>query len=550
MRDLTGLAIVASRAAGRAQCQKVEISFDRATWTDVSDRLLPGMSILSDSARDENAPNEKRASIVGHSTMDECSVNLRNGDRELTPWNTAGAYYSAIKHRLWKRLPIRVSQGFKNSAGVCEYVYTFKGYIEEWNLSVGQGGGVVSLRCLDAGCRLSGFKVRSALYHNVRTDEALTTLVGLIPSALRPTVLGGTLSVESGTEIIEWWYADSENWMAEASRIARLEGGTSRLYFSPAGTVEYLLRFEAAGHLLTSGHATAVATFTIDSFEKLAGTGKWTDFCNAVQMRYRSRRLAPTTEVWSAPNRYSVKAGATLDVLATFRDPVYELSAPLYEIDFVPVTPGGRKLDEDAGVTVTVAANETWAQQAIVTITNGSALNVRLPKLQLRGKALIEGDEEEVVLGLLDDGTYVTDLTGQTVDAGWTVKRIEADDNPLVMTRAQALRQCRLVLDRLGPIPSGLMTAYPDAVTRMEFTLDLPQFWPELEHGDRVHVTEVGGSLASDFYITRVEHKSDASICTTLGITPAAGLIGFSDPFILGTNTLGNASETPGRYVW
>ena len=536
MQSITGTQLATSRTAGRRARCKAEIAFDRVNFVDVSDRLL-GATVLSEASQ-ESGDDLGRVSVVGDAVADQCDLMLSNADRELTPWNTAGAWYAYLKHRGWKRLPARVSMGYDNATGTAEYVVVFRGFIEQLGVSVGEG--VVSLTALDGACQQTGFRVRSPLCRDVRTDEFLATLIGLLPAGQRPSIGAGTLTMDAGCEVLDWAWAEGLNWWGAAGRVAAAEGG--RLYYSAAGK----LVFENAAHLMTAGHATSVATFTVASMEQLQATGRWMDFYNAVKIVYRPRRLAHLQTVWSAPNQYTVKPGATLVIEATFQDPVYSIADPKAERDWIATTPGRVKKLTASDLEVTVS--DATATACLVTLESHSANALMLARLQLRGRPLLQRADETVTLGVDDAGNYITSLDGVEVAAGWRVKNIDAGDG-FILNRTQALRQARLWLDRCGPVTTEMTTAFPDAISRMELGL-VEAGIPWLEHGDRVTVSEFGGAGASDFFVTRLEHVFDAAGYTTrLSVVPVVGMWAYPDYFVLGTNSLGAESATPGRYA-
>jgi len=71
---------------------------------------------------------------------------------------------------------------------------------------------------------------------------------------------------------------------------------------------------------------------------------------------------------------------------------------------------------------------------------------------------------------------------------------------------------------------------------------------PWLQVGDRVALTEQGGTSVGQFFVQQIPWSWAPGAGMTMSpVCLPAGLFAYSDYFVMGTNTLGDGSATPGR---
>lgn len=527
MQDISATSLAASRAAGRPAVVGCYVMWDGVNWYDESER------VMNASGSREAVNSDAGIAACGGGMTESATITLWNADGRFSPWKTDGPLYAYIRDGKWKGLAVRVKRGYKTATDVIETVYTLKGHLDD--LAPALSAGVVTLTCLDKASRLLEYKARSTLFEGLRTDQIVEALTELIPASYRPTVAAGTLVMDRGSFTIPYAWVDDEGLWDELSKIAEAEGG--RIYYTSGGGADVSggLVFEGATHLLSGAHTTSVATFAVNDWTELSGAASWKDYKNHVEVHYLSYHVEHRQELWKATERHRVPAGGSISVRAQFNTPAYSIVDPVAAKDYIGVSAGG-KLKTDS---LTVAITK-YAQQALLTIANAAAIDVSLVRLKLRGYPIVADDSQKVSLLLDDNGAIVSDPVSTAVKAGWRTLTIK--DNPYIQSREHADALARFLLDRYK-------------AARMAVQLSNLDDMPWLEIGDRVTVTEAAGASVGAFFVQRLDWRynpnpGSGGMSMDVSLLPADSLFAYSDYFVLGVNTLGSASASPGRYFY
>lgn len=504
MQSIAGTSLAASRTANRASCIKLEVQWDGTNWTDESARIISASGMMQVVKRAEGIAG------VGAGIASDAILTLDNHDRRYSVWNSGGALYAYIGSNQWKGIPTRLWGGYKDAGGTPEYVSLHRGVIENLAPSWASDGQRATMKLSDK-TSYASHRGKSQLYRNVRTDQMAQYVVNLIPEAIRPT-----LTADVGLFSLPWAWVDDEDLWSELGLLAEAEGG--RVYYSNAA--DNTLIFENATHMLTAASSIASqATFAINTYSSAQVPTDYLGYWNHVVVEYMPYKLHPRQVVWQASGQpLRVKPGATETIEAIFDHPVYELDTPVEDEDYIAVTAGGTRASSDVSLSVT-----SYAQQASIAVTNSGDMTVFLLRNRLMGRPVIAGDVEKC------EAT----ATGTLADRGKVTKYIPG--NRYIQTREHAQALADFLLER-GQEPR---TAAP--VRNIDWM-------PWLQVGDRVTLTEQGGASVGAFFVHQIPWTWIAGQGGHIDpVCLPAGLFAYDDYFVLGTNTLGDESATPGR---
>ena len=504
MQDISGTSLAASRTANRAACVKLEVQWNGSDWTDES------AYILNATVNNQAVKHSEGVAGIGGGIADTATITLDNHTRRYSPWYSVGALYAYIGSDAWVGIKTRLYMGYEDAGGTPEYVEVHAGYIESLSPTWSSKGQRATMKLSDKTSYLE-HKNKSQLYRNVRTDEMAQYVVNLLPTDIKPT-----LSADIGLFSLPWAWVDDENLWNELSLLAEAEGG--RVYFS--NTADNTLLFENATHFLTGAdHTSSVATFAISDYSSaqvpLSHKGYW----NKVIVEYRPMKLHPWQPIWEQSGEpLRIKPGATETVKAVFDHPVYEVGTQVEDKDYIAVTAGGTRVSSDVSLVVT-----SYAQQASIAVTNNGNYTVFLVRHRLMGRPVIEGDVEKC------EATASGDLVDQ---AGEITKEITA--NRYIQTREHAQALADFLLER-GQEP------------RSSPPIQNIDGMPWLQVGDKVTLTEQGGTSVGEFFVQQIQLSWTPQGMSMTPTCLPAGIFAYDDYFVLGTNTLGDGSATPGR---
>ena len=505
MQDISGTELDASRTANRPSCIKLEVKWNGTNWVDESARIITASGNI------QSVKHSEGIAGVGSGIADTATVTLDNNGKRFSPWYASSPIYDDIGDNQWKGLETRLSLGYEDSGGTPEYVEIHNGYIVDMDSSWSPHGQRTRLQLSDKTPYMN-HESKSILWQNLRTDQFMLALVNLLPDEVKPT-----FSSDVGLFSIPWCWVDDENLWDEMSLLAEAEGG--RIYFS--NEAEKTLVFENATHFLTGDDHTgsSVATFAISDYSSASAPLNYTSYWNHVIVEYTPYHMEPRQEIWRQQDVLRIKPGTTETVKAMFDAPVFDLEAQVEDEDYIAVTAGGQRRSEDVSLVVT-----SWAQQASISVENTGNYTLFMIRNRLQGRVVRGGDTEKIEVETDDS------LIAQ---AGRVTKTITG--NHYIQTREHAQALADFLLER-GQEPRS--TPKIDDIDGM----------PWLQIGDLVTLTEQGGGSVGTFFVQQIPWSW--SPMRGMSMSPVclpSGIFAYNDYFVLGTNTLGSGSATPGR---
>ena len=206
--------------------------------------------------------------------------------------------------------------------------------------------------------------------------------------------------------------------------------------------------------------------------------------------------------------------GKTIE--AKFSFPVTILLDPSAPGDWLPISAGG--IDMTSKISLDV--QDRYAQRAKLVFTNTANQTVFIPKMQLRGLALVGGPQEQIDV---DATTPLVPENKPTIGG-----------NPYIQTKGQA----QLVANVMG-----YRMAYPRLIHRFGGVPAMP--WLQL--GDRITIDiqahDGTNAMTSDRYgiITALTFiwQPEGAFLMTIEAADVAGLFEYSDYHVLGTDNYG-----------
>lgn len=524
MQSLTGTSLATAIAQGRPSCALVEVAWDGSTWVDES------AYIRRISGAMEAADSRAGVAAIGSCCADKWTVTLGDPAGRFAEWNVASELYAHTAGSGWYGVPFRIGFGYRTALGAKEIKYVLKGHITNLEPTRALEEQGVTITASDKFVHWNENEVRTQLYQGYRTDQFAGVLVDTVMGTSAPRTLG------TGLFSVPFVWACDENALRLLSQVAEAEGG--RAYYSPSGdtTVTSGLVFENATHLLLN--QTPVATFSASNRARMQGASSVGDRKNHVRVTAQPLRVAQVQPVWEAPEgSYYVGPGESVQVTAKFNAPAQTLFDPERDNDYFGLSMAGRDVTDaqTGGVYDLTVSMTSWAQQAELTLANAGTRGLYVVGLRLRGRPVVADDEQSVDVWIGDDGTEYTSRPATTPRGGWRTREMS---NPLIQTEAHAWQIARMRAWREHAVPLGLRLAGLKGMS-----------WLEL--ADPVTVTG-GYGLNALYAVQRIGHSwsGEDSYRMDVDVLPLAGLYPYTDYFLLGTDTLGTGTASPGRFFY
>lgn len=451
----------------------------------------------------------------GNAPVAQMRLTLDNRDQRFSPYNEAGALYASIHgstttpdgttvdYPTIYQTPVRLRMGFYDTSAGHEYVVLFTGVIDEPNETYGLSGEKVQLTCLDRGGVLLGKKKSTHLYENMSIDGWLRLLV----SALGGIATGDTLDRSFFTLPYAW--LDDEALWSEIQQAAASDGGYA--FFDETGLFQYKnASWWARNTFSTSSQATISVRY-----QEFNPSYSWRDVRTGVIVEYQPRAPGGEQVVWRSDATIVVPPeGKTIE--AKFSYPTSILLDPAAPGDWLPVTGGG----VDMTSRVSLDVQDRNAQRATLVFANSGNQTAFIPKMQLRGLALVGGPQEQVDI----------DASAQLVPEN----KPTIGGNPYIQTAGQAQLIATMQAHRM---------AYPRLTHRFSGVPAMP--WLQL--GDRITIDiqahDGTNAMTADRYgiITGLSFswQPEGAFLMTVEAADVAGLYEYSDYHILGTTNYG-----------
>ncbi len=443
---------------------KLEVQWDRSSWTDETDRLAScsGSMKIGDAISGTVLPGGDAASTF--------RATLRNEDSRFSELNTAGALYANIRDGAMHMAPIRFEIGFFDGA-TPERLRQFTGFIDK--PSGGDVSKTITLECMDHSAKLREARRSNA----VVLDQNLGTWMGTVADLV--DIGSGARTLDTGLFTVSYvWLEDDEIW-PELKRIAEADGG--RVYFDKSGN----LIFENMHHWLddldgNGEHTSSQFTFSVSNISELNPKIFTKDVVSGVLVEINAREETGQAIVYSRDDVISVRPNSTEKITALLNFPSRSIAAPVENVDFVTITSGSRRITGDL-----TFATTNFAQRVELVATNANtSYALYLVILQIRANPLVGGPVEDVQIDSA---------------AGY------AQDNRIHKVQGQLYIQGKIHAETIGEFLRDRLEK-----PKLSYTLTGVPAIPYLELGDRVTVTgttgdAIGYTLNRAAFITGID---------------------------------------------
>lgn len=429
---------------------------------DVSEfvRSSPGISTV-------RGRDQIRALAPPMAGRSDCEVD--NQDRNFSPENTGSPLYGNL-------IPGRKLQVRAAYSGTEYNLWT--GYLDDLPQHPERQKRSVSLPSLGPFSRLVGKNISTALYQNIRTDEAIGYLLDAVGWSATDRVL------DTGKTTLDWWWLQDEDAFSAARTLLNSEGPGASLYEDGQGRIVFESRHY---RMTTTRSTTSQATLSDTGTEPLFSAPfsynpGLKDIINAAEITTKVRTAAGSySAVWSLGQTVTLAANEARQYVASASDPFTDAQTPVNAVDYTAT----------AGSLSSVTLSRTSGQSCTVTLTAGTS-GATIASLQLRAKAVT---------------VTSTTLLANTVDASSSIAKFGRQVYTL-STRAEisptvAQDFVNAVVSRYqDPRPTITLSLNNGADERMTQILNR-------EISDRTTVVEAQTGVNHDYWIERIEHKID-----------------------------------------
>lgn len=494
-QSLSGLHLASTwNAAGARPTALLQVSWDGATWTNETGRLV---------AFDVNQTlySAKGLPFLGENRGGTAELVLKNHDGRYSRRNTSSPLHAYIAGGV-RGFRVRLSAGYYYGA-TPERLRQFTGWIEYPSESESTAQNQITLSCLDASFPLQQKPLKTPMYQGYRSDQVITAF-------LTEAGYGGSTDLDHGMTTIPWAWADAEDAWAQCQIVARSEGGV--FYASKEG----VLRFERFTHWLESAHSkTSQVALKRNRVLYLASQQSWRDCYSGVRAQWIPRSEGPEMALYEAHEAIAVRPGQTVTHEARFRYPASTAYVPTAAAgDYQAVSAGMRDLSANLVVGATI-----YGSLAEITLANTStSQTIYVLDLRVRGIPLLAEEaqtvQEDSSLGLVEDKVF------------------DVPTNDYVQSEEQARLQAAFLRDVLQRPREILTWSGPCA--------------PWLELGDRVTVTSATQGLSNEpcYIIGMNQRWAEKGLYTmTLTLLPVTDLYAATGYFTLGVSNWANAGS-------
>lgn len=411
------------------------------------------------------------------------SLTLDNTSRDYSPENGASPLVGNVAPGCLVR-------------GRCTYSAVtyplFVGILSDVPQHPERGARSVGLEWLGTLSRLRGVTASTAVYTNIRTDQAITVLLDAAgwPAADRVLATGRTT--------FPYWWMDGDDCLDMLFKLFFSEGPGAALYEDAQGRIVFEDRYY---RMLTTRSLVSQGTFrdsgAMPLFNNFAYDPGLKDVINVASYAATRRNLQPLAVVWSTTLAITVGAGQTLTLEAVSQsgDPFINAVTPVLGTDYTIAS----------GSLASLTLARTSGMSVAIVITGGST-GATVSGLQLRAQSLTA--EQFRMTNTIDASASIARHGRQSWDKPtWP----EMDPNG-------AQDFCNAVVS---------MYQQPRATVSISINTNDDVMTPHVlqrEISDRITVVEGQTALSADFYLERVNHmitKGGAKHVATFGLEKA-----------------------------
>jgi hypothetical protein len=468
------------------------------TGEDVTARVLPDRGLTCERGKDQ-------IRSLSPPMAGSLDASLDNRSRDYSPENGA----SPLVGKLVPGHKVRLRATF--SAVTYDL---FTGTLDDLPQHPELGARAVDLPCLGSLSRLKGVKVSTALYQNVRTDQALGYL---LDAAGWPA---GDRVLSAGKTTLLWWWCDDADAFEMAVTLLNTEGPGASLYEDGQGRIV----FEDRHYRLTQARCTTSQATIRDSGAEPLHTGPFAynpglkDTVTRATARVNVRTVGALDVAWQLGQDISLGASQSFTFRATTGDPVTGAVAPVAGTDYTVLI----------GSVASVALDRTSGAGITVTITAGAS-GATVRGLQLRAQKLT---------------AQASDIVSAPVTPA---PRVERGYTPALWPEVQP--------NVAQDLCDAIVRAYKDARPTVSLTLEgasatMMTHLLSREISDRVTAVEAQTGLNADLFVERIARAVDLAGSrhrATLGLEKVTAAMYPTDALILDHATLGNLDQ---EKVW
>ncbi len=353
----------------------------------------------------------------------------------------------------------------------------------------------VGLPCLGTLSRLRSTdpeqaKVSTALYQNIRTDQALGYLLDAAgwPAADRV--------IDTGKTTLKWWWLQDADPFTAMLEILSSEGPGAAIIEDGQGRIVFESRHY---RLLTARSTTSQATFRDTGAEPLHSAPFTINpglksVVNVCTVEVKTRSAKALAAIWTLGSTLTLTANEVRKVIATSTDPFTAAVAPELTTDYTLTT----------GSLSSVTLDRTSGASCTITLTAGAS-GATVTGLQLRAQAVTVDNTVKVE---------------NTIDTSASQAKYGRRSYPLAVRPEIDLNIAQDFANAVvgwyqEPRPSLTITVNNGSAERLTQCL-------AREVSDRVHVVEAESGFDDDAYIEQIAHRTDGTMHeTTFGLEKA-----------------------------
>lgn len=450
------------------------------------------------------APGEGISS--GRGQVDRCQIELFNQSARFSPFNSSSPIYALLQDGKSYHAPFTLDV---STDGGSTYPRIFTGVLKiPGASSVAQG--VAGRATFDGrtrdelllGKRLSTSLAQINTYHDggyteAQIIDAWLTAAGVTAKTIMP-----------GLVQIPWAWLDDESVLEECWSLAAAAGGS--VYCDADGTMHY----DNATAWLNQSVQETLDRPQMGNLE-IAYEDK--ELYNSVTVEASARYKDATGVLWEPDELVRVAPGQTKTITARFKQ-----ASAAAALTYQARTAGG--LSITSSVTVSMA---TYAQRAVLTITNNHAsYEAYITPLNITGNGLVGGPTQEETRTSSADGYNAAFFTAARGDRALSIR-----GNAYVQTRAHA---AMLALMRLHRVERP----------RVTYTLQRCPGNPLRRVGWKINISDTNLlSATRTAYITSLRWRVGQTFTQDIEAVDASQMFVDASYFVIGTNTLGAASQ-------
>ena len=438
---------------------------------------------------------------------------LDNRDQRFSPYNEAGSLHANLNGqaytagnimvrfpKLWMT-PIRLRMGFVDANAGAQMLTVFTGAIDEVQEGYGIDGAQVTLTCLDRGAALLSKNASTS----IKTATLASEWIRFLVSTLGNVPTGQTLDRAFFTLPYAW--LDDEPLWNEVQQVAQADSGFA--YFDELGVFYY----RNAAWWATAAHSLTSQATISTRFQTFSPEYSYRNVATGVRVEYQPREPGGEQVIWRSDKTIVVPPnGETIE--ARFQYPAFFVLTPAKPGDWLPISSGGLDLSDKVQLDIVDFA----AQRATLQFTSTANQTAFIPKMQLRGPALVGGPQEQIDK---DASAALVPENRKTISG-----------NVYIQTRAQA--------DMVASIAAQRM-AYPRLTHQFRGVPALP--WLQL--GDRITI-DVPEPMTADRYgiVTALAFswQPKAGFLMDIDAVDVGGLFEYDDYHVLGTDDYGQGT--------